>query len=89
MYNEPLTDKELMQTREYLHAISDPNYAVNLRENVDFSGKLALFGGIAGFFFGVITGKSKLLCTCLGSFLLGGTAYIINNLKNENVWGEK
>lgn len=89
MYGEPLDEKELMRTREYLHAISNPNYANELVDNIDFSGKFALFGGVAGFFFGVVTGKSKLLCTCLGSFLFGGTSYLLTKLKNKDVWEEK
>ena len=68
------------EAREFMLAIADKSYSKNLKEGVAFSGKAAMFGGVAGFLFGFFTKRGLFASTCIGAFAFGGVAYLVTNV---------
>ena len=71
------------EIKKYMLAVTqDPSgMATTMTDNVNFGGKLALFGIVIGVIYGVSTKKSIFVCGSVGGFIGGGTAYLIRSIK--------
>jgi hypothetical protein len=71
------------EIKKYMLAVSqDPSeMAMTMTENVNFGGKLALFGIVIGVIYGFATKRSIFVSGAVGGFIGGGTAYLIRSLK--------
>lgn len=76
-------DEKEDEIKKYMLAVSqDPSaMAMNMTDNVNFGGKLALLGVVVGIIYGVSTKSSIFVSGAVGGFIGGGTAYLIRSLK--------
>ena len=75
-----MQDEEI---QKYMFAVSEnpTGMAQTMTDNVNFGGKLALFGIVVGIIYGISTKSSIFVSGAVGGFIGGGTAYLIRSIK--------
>ena len=75
-----MQDEEI---QKYMLAVSEnpTGMAQTMTDNVNFGGKLALFGIVVGIIYGISTKSSIFVSGAVGGFIGGGTAYLIRSIK--------
>ena len=71
------------EIKKYMLAVSEnPTVmAQTMTDNVNFGGKLALWGIVVGIIYGISTKSSIFMSGAIGGFIGGGTAYLIRSIK--------
>ena len=71
------------EIKKYMLAVSEnPTVmAQTMTDNVNFGGKLALWGIVVGIIYGISTKSSIFVSGAVGGFIGGGTAYLIRSIK--------
>ncbi|MBP8992494.1 MAG: hypothetical protein KBG30_01605 [Bacteroidales bacterium] len=69
--------------QEDISSIVSGTYATNKLNNFRLTGRLALWGLVGGFVYGVMFNKSKLTCAAIGAFGGGLIGYGFKQITNE------